>query len=73
MVWEKTAGSGFSTYNECRKSLKSGSAEYNSAQQFLDSGAYQMLEALESSYNCAGYCKTGKYYLTLDIGEGPPT
>ena len=31
-----------------------------------------MLEELEESFDCAGYCKKGKYYLTKNIAEGPP-
>lgn len=70
LVWAAANGQGVSNYKACYDSQTNPSSE---TQKFFNQGGFDMLLGLEDAYDCAGYCKTGKFYLAKDLSYGPPT
>lgn len=71
LVWADNAGEGVNNYQDCLKA-QTKDQQSDSTKKFFEDGGMKMLLELESAYDCAGYCKTGKFYLAKNLNYGPP-
>ena len=69
LKWADAPGSGVSNYMACYNSQSTKSSD---TAKFFSEGGKDLLLQLEESYDCAGYCKTGKFYIGKDLSYGPP-
>lgn len=69
LVWADAAGQGVNNYKACYDSQTNPTS---TTRKFFDEGGMDMLLGLEEAYDCAGYCKTGKFYIGKDLNYGPP-
>lgn len=69
LKWASNPGNGVSNFMACYDSQKK--PDSNTA-KFFSEGGKDLLLKLEDAYDCAGYCKTGKFFIEKDLSYGPP-
>jgi hypothetical protein len=70
LKWADAPGSGVSNYMACYASQSTKSSD---TAKFFDEGGKDILLQLEESFDCAGYCTVGKFFIGKDLSYGPPT
>eukprot|EP00347_Sterkiella_histriomuscorum_P017389 403349568 len=66
-----TAVPSYDTFWKCYEYLKGFSASSSSVKS-IDSNLKDLIETLESDFNCNGICSPGNFYFFRKVQEGPP-